>query len=260
MSIITVSYNAERFISESLKSVCCQGVDVEHLIIDGASSDNTLEIVGKYPHVAHVVSEPDRGVYDAMNKGLALATGDVVGILNADDYYADDSVLKRVCSLFENPNIDACYGDLVYIQDGRESILRDNNKNISDPKKIVRYWESGPFSRRKFYWGWMPPHPTFFVRREIYEEFGKFDLSFGTASDYELMLRFLLKYGIRCEYIPEILVDMRVGGVSNVSFKNRLNAHMMDREAWRVNGLKPYPWTLSLKPLRKIPQWWRRPS
>lgn len=166
----------------------------------------------------------------------------MIGILNSDDYYASHDVLTMVSNTFENDSIDACYGDLVYI-------------DSKDTRKITRNWKSGSFHPRKFYWGWMPPHPTFFVRRSIYEKYGVFNLFLGSAADYELMLRFLGKHRISTVYIPKVLVKMRSGGTSNVSLKNRLKANRMDRKAWEVNGLKPYPWTIYMKPLRKIPQY-----
>jgi glycosyltransferase len=128
-----------------------------------------------------------------------------------------------------------------------------------DPSRIIRYWKSGDYNPRKFYWGWMPPHPTFFVRRWVYDKYGYFNLELGSAADYELMLRFLLKYGITTKYIPEVLIKMRVGGISNATVKNRIAANRMDRKAWEVNDLNPYPWTVLLKPLRKLPQWFMRP-
>jgi glycosyltransferase involved in cell wall biosynthesis len=201
--------------------------------------------VRAYPHISHIVSESDQGIYDAMNKGIRLAQGDIVGILNADDFYASSDILAKVAAIFADPAIDACYGDLVYM-------------DSTDTGKVVRYWRSGAFSPRKFYWGWMPPHPTFFVRRWVYERFGLFNLDLGSAADYELMLRFLVKHQINVAYIPEVLVKMRTGGVSNVSLQNRLKANRMDRKAWTINALKPYPWTLWLKPLRKIGQWVKR--
>jgi len=178
-----------------------------------------------------------------------LASGDVIGFLHADDIFADCDVLADVAALFEryfkkNRPIDSCYGDLVYVR-------------ADNPKQIVRYWQSYEFDKRRFYYGWMPPHPTFFVRRSVYLKYGDFNLELGTSADYELMLRFLLKYGITSKYIPRILVKMRTGGVSNASVRNRLQANYHDRRAWRVNGLKPFPWTLYLKPLCKIGQYLR---
>jgi glycosyltransferase len=177
-----------------------------------------------------------------MNKGIHMATGDVIGILNADDFYADDCVLESVAEVFEDSKVDCCYGDLEYV---------DRN----DPENVVRRWTAGAYNRGKWYQGWMPPHPTFFVRRRIYEKYGLYRLDMGTAADYELMLRFLLKHGIATRYIPRVLVKMRIGGLSNVSLKNRVQANLMDRKAWKVNEMKPKPWTLWMKPVSKVGQW-----
>jgi glycosyltransferase len=243
VSIITATFNAETTLSDCVESVSEQSVDVEHIIIDGASTDGTLKIVEHYrDSLAKVISEPDKGIYDAMNKGLKLATGDVIGILNADDFYASSDVLKKVANAFSDPDVDACYGDLVYV-------------DSKDTNKVTRYWHSGNFNPRKFYWGWMPPHPTFFVRRSVYEKHGLFNLNLGSAADYESMLRLLLKHQLKAVYIPEVLVHMRTGGESNVSLSNRLKANRNDRRAWDVNDLEPYLWTILFKPLRKVGQW-----
>ena len=243
ISLITATWNAADTLAHCLESVASQTVPVEHVLIDGGSTDATLAIVEHYrPVLAQVVSEPDRGIYDAMNKGIALVTGEVVGILNADDFYPHPQVLERVLACFEDGSVEACYGDLRYV-DG------------ADISRTVRFWRAGEFDRKRFYHGWMPPHPTFFVRRSLYERYGGFNLDLGSAADYELMLRFLLRHGISVRYIPEVLVHMRTGGVSNASLKNRLKANRNDRRAWEVNGLKPYPWTLTMKPLRKVGQW-----
>lgn len=243
ISIITATYNAGQTLADCLQSVAGQGVDVEHLIIDGASSDDTLQVVEAHrDKIAQVISERDRGIYDAMNKGIALASGEVVGILNADDFYAAPDVLERVLACFADPAVDACYGDLRYVA-------------FEDPQRTVRFWRSGSFRPQRFYWGWMPPHPTFFVRRSVYERFGRFNLDLGSAADYEIMLRFLLRHRVHAVYLPKVLVHMRTGGVSNASLGNRLRANRNDRKAWAVNGLKPYPWTLTMKPLRKVGQW-----
>lgn len=248
ISIITASYNAGATISDCLKSVNSQTVPVEHIIIDGASTDSTLELVRKISSHARIISEPDNGIYDAMNKGLRLASGDIIGILNTDDFYAAPDVLVRVSAVFADPTVAVCYGDLQYVQE----------EKLPESFKVVRHWQSDPFCRSRFLWGWMPPHPTFFVRKEIYEQYGLFRLDLGSAADYELMLRFLFKHQIRAVYIPQVLVKMRVGGVSNATLKNRIKANLMDRRAWEVNGLKPYPWTLLMKPLRKLRQFlWR---
>jgi glycosyltransferase len=248
VSVITASRNASATIADCLQSVAGQTLACEHLIVDGASSDGTVPFIANYAgHPIRWRSAPDQGVYDAMNQGIAMATGDIIGLLNADDCYAANDVLAAVATAFAAPGIDACYGDLCYV----DTINR---------QKIVRYWRAGEFSPRSFYWGWMPPHPTFFVRRQVYERCGGFNLALGSAADYELMLRFLLKYQIKAAYIPKIIVNMRSGGVSNKNLGNRLRANRNDRRAWEANGLTPLPWTLLAKPLRKISQWWQRPS
>jgi glycosyltransferase len=242
ISIITATFNAGATLADCLESVGSQAGDIEHIIIDGGSSDNTPDIVAKHrSRIVRFVSEPDKGIFDAMNKGVRMATGDIVGTLNADDVYAGQDVLGRVEKAFEDASVEACYGDLLYV-------YQDNLT------KIFRHWRSGNYNFRSFYWGWMPPHPTFFVRRGVYGRYGLYNLDLGTAADYELMLRFLLKHRVKAAYIPEILVRMRSGGVSNSSVSTRLRANEMDYKAWTVNGLKPYPFTLILKPLRKIGQ------
>lgn len=247
LTIVTVAYNNEETIVNCLESVSSQQVDFEHLVIDGLSTDQTVSIARQYSDSrVKIISEPDQGIYDAMNKGIKLATGEVIGILNADDFYSSPTVLDKVAALFGDPSIDAVYGDLLYV---------DNQ----DTDHVIRYWKSGAYHPKKFYWGWMPPHPVFFVRRTVYEKFGLFNLQLGSAADYEIMLRFLLRHQVGVTYLPEILVKMRVGGASNAGLSNRLKANRMDRKAWEVNGLRPYPWTLSMKPVRKIGQWFSRP-
>lgn len=236
-------YNSALTICDTVKSVITQTYpNVEYIIVDGASTDDTLNVVRRYADFKiRIVSEPDRGIYDAMNKGLTLATGEIIGFLHADDVYAHSGILTDVARIFEINEADSCYGDLVYV---------DREKT----DKIIRYWKAGLYDAKRFYRGWMPPHPTFFVRRGIYEMYGEFSLDMGTAADYELMLRFLLKHKIKAAYIPEIMVRMRTGGKSNATTKNRILANRMDRLAWKVNGLKPFPWTLLMKPLSKISQ------
>jgi len=247
VSVVTVTWNCANTVGDCLDSVANQTwPNREHVVIDGASRDGTLAILEtRRSQLATLISEPDKGMYDPLNKGIPLAKGEVIGLLNADDCYADNQALSRVAEVFANPEIDACYGDLVYVAE-------------KDMGKVIRYWPADAYNPNKFYQGWMPPHPTFFVRRQVYEQFGMFNLHMGTAADYELMLRFLLKHRVRAAYIPKVLVKMRVGGMSNVSLKNRLAANRMDRKAWQVNGLQPHLWTLWLKPLRKISQWWKR--
>jgi glycosyltransferase len=185
-----------------------------------------------------------------MNKGVQLATGEVVGILNSDDFYTSPSVLTKVATAFEDPNVDAVYGDLQYV--------KANNVQI-----VIRTWKSGNYKKKYLYYGWMPPHPTFFVRRSIYEKCGLFNTNLRSAADYELMLRVLLKYNRQVKYIPGVLVKMRAGGMSNASLKNRFRANKEDEMAWRLNNLRPYFFTIWLKPLRKILQFnpiniWRK--
>ena len=247
ISIITVSYNAESSIEDTIQSVLSQTyLNVEYIIIDGESTDDTIDICNKYKDkINTIVTEPDKGLYDAMNKGIAIATGDVIGVLNADDFYAHADVLSRVASKFESDNIDGLYADLVYV-------------DAVDTSKITRTWVSGIYRDNSFLKGWMPPHPTFFVKNECYQKFGNYSLKLKSAADYELMLRMIHKHKIQLGYLPEVTVRMRVGGVSNSSFKNRLNANKEDRRAWEMNDLKPNALTFIRKPLSKIWQFFKK--
>jgi glycosyltransferase involved in cell wall biosynthesis len=247
VSIITVSYNSAQTIADTIKSVINQDYnDVEYIIIDGNSSDNTLAVIDPYKsQLAKLVSEPDKGIYHAMNKGLALATGDIIGILNSDDVYADNTVISDVVALFNRDNYDACYADLCYVEK-------------DDLSKVVRYWQSGPYSKANFLKGWMPPHPTFFLKKECYQKFGFFNTDFRTSADYEIMLRMLYKHHVSCTYLPRVIIQMRVGGQSNISLKNRIKANREDRKAWSVNGLNPGIFTLFRKPLSKISQFFKK--
>jgi len=242
VSIITVCYNASDVISQCLDSVkeqVIENVTVEHIVIDGGSNDGTVEIIRAHKSPDHVVSEKDDGLYDAMNKGLASATGDVIAFLNSDDVYADPNVISDVVSAFKSSNAHAVFGDLV----------------VFDPKKeghIVRRWKAGP--KGNFKHGWMPPHPTLFVRTSVFQRHGGFNLNFKFAADYEWMIRSLHSENLALAYLPKTLVKMRAGGLSNASLRNRLTAHFEDYSAWKVNEKKPYPWTVFLKPLRKITQ------
>jgi glycosyltransferase involved in cell wall biosynthesis len=241
ITIITPAFNSATTIRDTLQSIDCQDyTKVEHLVMDGGSKDDTLKICAEFPKV-QVHSSPDKGLYDAMNKGLALATGDIVGILNSDDFYAHHSVLKQVAAQFEQTNSDALYGDLQYI-------------DAQETQKILRHWCAGTYHTNRFPMGWMPPHPTFFVRRSVYERYGLFNTNLRFSADYELMLRFIHRYKISVSYLPEVLVKMRAGGVSNASFSNRWKANQEDRLAWRMNGLHPRWYTLLWKPLSKIGQ------
>jgi len=243
ISVVTVVKNGAATIADCVESVLAQTYPVEYIVIDGGSTDGTIDIVNQYSSgISTIISEPDKSIYDAMNKGVALARGSVLGMLNADDVYAHESVIAHVAEAFEDPTIESCYGDLIYV-------------DPDDCSRITRYWRSGPYKRNLFYNGWMPPHPTFFARRSVYEMYGGFNVGLGTSADYELMLRFLLKHGISSVYIPDLMVIMRGGGVSNISVRNRWRANRTDMKAWKVNGLVPRRWTIVAKPLSKLLQY-----
>jgi glycosyltransferase len=246
ISIITATHNSEATIGHTLECIDRQDYySIEHIIVDGECTDSTLKTVRGFSHVRKIISEKDNGIYDAMNKGISAASGEIIGILNSDDVYINDHVLSMVAGVFENNQVDVCYADLQYVRAG-------------DLNKVVRTWKSGQFTRRAFYWGWMPPHPTFFVRKSIYQKVGLFNTDLKSASDYEMMLRILLRYELSAHYIPQVIVKMRTGGVSNASILNRIRANSEDRLAWKVNGLQPYFFTLYVKPLRKISQFLNR--
>lgn len=246
ISVITATYNSAATVRDTLTCIAGQThPDIEHIIVDAVSKDATLDIVKDFPHVANMICEKDNGLYDAMNKGVKLATGEVIGILNSDDFYTNEQVLAKVAAAFADPTVDAVYGDLQYV-------------SRHDVKKVIRTWKAGRYKKKYFHYGWMPPHPTFFVRQNLYKKAGLFNTTLRSAADYELMLRMLVKYGANAYYIPEVLVKMRDGGMSNVSLSNRLKANREDREAWTINGLKPYFFTRWLKPLRKVFQFINR--
>ncbi|MBT3068368.1 glycosyltransferase family 2 protein [Rhodoferax sp. U11-2br] len=209
ISVITVCYNSDETIGHTLRSVREQTYgNIEHIIVDGGSKDTTLAVVAtEGQHVAKIVSERDEGIYDAMNKGITLATGEIVGFINADDFYASTSVLADVAAAFSKSGADSCYGDLCYVSQ-------------TDSTRVVRYWRSKDFVPGAFDEGWCPPHPTFFVRQSVYKRLGGFDLSFKIAADFELMARYLEAARITSYYIPEVLVKMRLGGTTNRSLSN----------------------------------------
>jgi len=242
ISIVTATFNSATTIRDTLACIQAQDhPDIEHIIVDGGSTDATLDIIDDFPHVAKLISGRDDGIYDAMNKGISVATGQVVGILNSDDVYTDATVLSAVAATFADPAVMTAYADLQYV-------------DANDLYRVLRNWRSGPFKRKNFFFGWMPPHPTFFVRKEVYARAGVFNLALRSAADYELMLRVLVKLEMTTRYIPRVIVKMRSGGVSNASLLNRLRGNKEDRLAWKLNDLKPYFFTLYLKPLRKLHQ------
>ncbi|MGK0500802.1 MAG: glycosyltransferase [Oceanicoccus sp.] len=246
ISVITVCFNAAETIADTIESIRCQSyADIEYIIVDGGSTDETLSIIEQNSDVVSLLlTGPDDGMYHAANKGISAASGDIIGMLNADDFYADKDVLKDVAASI-TAGSDAVYGDLHYVD-------RDN------PQKITRNWISGPYDRESFRFGWMPPHPTFFIRKKAYDSYGLFVLDFESAADYELMLRMLYKHSLKPSYINRVLVKMRVGGKSNVSFANRVRANKEDRKAWEINELKADWYTLYLKPLSKLKQFVNR--
>lgn len=247
VSIITVCYNSGNTIEDTLQSVINQSYpNIEYIVIDGVSTDNTLSIINKYKDkITTIVSEKDNGIYDAINKGIRLATGDIIANLNSDDFYIDNNVIADVVATFEKDKTDTLYADLYYV-------------DAIDTNKIVRYWKSKQYKEGLFLKGWMPPHPTFFVKKDVYEKYGLFDLQFKSAADYEIMLRFIHRFKASISYLPKVIVKMRVGGVSNASLKNRIKANKEDRKAWEVNGLKPHAFTLIFKPLSKLLQFIRK--
>jgi glycosyltransferase involved in cell wall biosynthesis/GT2 family glycosyltransferase len=245
ISIITVVLDNYKLLKDAIESVLMQTYPhIEYIIIDGASTDGSLQLIQSYGNRIHtVISEPDGGIYDAMNKGLAMAKGDIVGFLNSDDFYAHNQVIEQVAASFmAHPNRDAVYGDLDYV-------------SLTNRQKIVRKWRSGAYKRSKFLAGWMPPHPTFFMKTDLYRKHGGYNQYLQLAADYELMLRYALKHGIAIGYIKDVLVKMRLGGQSNRSITNRIKANIEDIKAWKLNNLKTYWYTLLLKPFRKIFQY-----
>jgi len=248
ISIITITYNSAQTVEDTIKTVVMQDYeDIEYLIIDGKSKDRTLDIVSKYKNnIAKVVSEKDKGLYDALNKGIAHSTGDVIGMLHSDDLYAHEKVISKVMQKFkDDPFLEGVYADLVFV----------SRKDVNKP---MRVWESGEYEDGAFLKGWMPPHPTFFVRKEVYEKFGGFNLDLKLSADYELMLRLIHKNGIKIGYLNDTIVKMRMGGVSNVSIFIKLKANLEDSLAWKLNGLKPGFATTLMKPLKKIKQYFKR--
>ncbi len=247
VSIITITYNSEATLADTIQSVIGQTYkDIEYIIVDGLSTDKTLSIIDSYKsNIAKTISEKDSGLYDALNKGIAMATGDVIGILHSDDFYSDEFVIEKIVKTISENQADAAYADLYYV-------------DKQDTNRIFRKWKSGNYKHGMFLNGWMPPHPTFFAKRACYESFGSFNLNLVSAADYELMLRFIHGHRIKLAYLPEFIINMRVGGKSNVTLKNRIRANAEDRKAWKINGLKPYFYTLYLKPLRKIIQLFKK--
>ncbi|MEO8416166.1 MAG: glycosyltransferase family 2 protein [Ginsengibacter sp.] len=244
VSIITVTYNSEKYLTDCIRSVRKQTYgNIEHIIIDGKSTDNTVKIIKKNAaSITKWISETDRGMYDAINKGINLATGDIIGVLNSDDMLASADVIMDIVACFDETGKDAIYGDLVYV-------------NAANPQKVMRYWKGLPFKRHRFTYGWMPAHPTFYIRRKLIDEHGGYENHYYSAADYEFMARYLYRFKVSACYLPKMIVKMRLGGLSNSSLYRRLRANRRDFLAMKENKI-PFAFLVSiLKPLIKIPQY-----
>jgi glycosyltransferase involved in cell wall biosynthesis len=246
ITVISVMLNAEPTVGHMMASVASQThPDVEHLIIDGGSTDGTLDCVRSSAREGYrLVSGPDEGVWDAMNKGLQLATGEVVGFLNADDEFVSVGVLATIAATFDSTGCDACYADLTYV-------ARD------DPARVIRRWRSQVFCPGLFAGGWMPAHPTFYARRQVYLDYGGFDLSYPLQADFELTMRLMEKHGIRSAYVPEQWVRMRIGGQSNASLLRVIRGNLEAYRAARHHGLPVSPFFPVRKILSRLPQFWQ---
>ena len=241
ISVITVCYNSAGTIAETIESVLSQDYpNLEYIIVDGVSTDGTLEIVRSFgSKITKIVSEPDKGLYDAMNKGIGLATGDIIGIINSDDIYANNCVFSDVVHAFVEKKVDVVYGDLYYFKSGF-------------PDVALRYYRGGVFSIKRVTYGLMPPHPTFFIKRIVYEKFGRFDTRYTLSADFDLILRFLGVHKVSFEYIPEILVKMRTGGKSTSSLKRTFIMNNEDLNSCKKNGVKTNMFKFYSKYLVKI--------
>ncbi len=246
ISVITAVYNRVTTVGHAMASLQAQTHQhVEHIVQDGGSNDGTLDVLTQLANPStFVCSEPDKGIYDAINRGIARATGDVIGLMHSDDFYADDRALERIVEAFSNPEIDGVYGDLQYVAGEM-------------PNGVVRHWRSGEYSSSKLGRGWMPPHPTLYLRREVLDKWGLYDTNYQIAADYDAMLRYLVKGQIKLAYIPEVLVKMRVGGESNRSLGRVLLKSREDLQAIRRNGVGGLG-TLACKNLSKLPQFFKR--
>jgi glycosyltransferase involved in cell wall biosynthesis len=244
ISILTATYNSEKTLRDTIESVLRQSCrDFEYILIDGGSKDNTVDIIKEYEPKfegrLRYVSEPDNGIYDAMNKGIRMATGDVVGILNSDDFYTSDDALQKIADAFEHNDIDATYGDIHFVND-------------DDLTKMVRYYSSAVFKRSFMRFGLMPAHPSFYCKREVYEKYGAFDISYRIAADFENLLRLIFIYRIKTLYIPKDFVTMRTGGASTAGFDSRKKIMHEHLRAMKKNGVYSNFFLLSLRYFYKI--------
>jgi glycosyltransferase len=250
ITIITPSFNSSKVILSCIDSVKNQTFkDIEHIIVDGKSTDGTLDIINKYAanknfYKVIVICERDKGIYDALNKGIKISSGDIIGILHSDDFFAESSTLEKINKKFNENNCDGVYGNIEYV-------------SVDNPNKTIRYWNADSCSPGKFKYGWHPPHTSLFLKRMVFEKYGLYRTDLTIASDYEAMLRYIHKYGIKLAYLPEVLVKMRLGGASNKSIKNLIITTIEDYKAWRLNGLKGGLQAVILKKLRKLPQFFK---
>jgi len=246
VSIITAVFNGSETIEDCIKSIHTQThPDIEHIIIDGGSTDGTIEIIKNHKDkISRFISEKDNGLYDAMNKGIRLAKGDLIGFLNADDIYYNEDVISQATALVQKDCLQALYGDLIYI-------------DRMNPNKVVRYWRPGRYKAGAFYSGWVPPHPTFFCRKEIFERFGYFNDKLKIAADFELMLRFIEKNKIKVGYLPKIIVKMRTGGKANV-IRGIMKGNSEIIKSFRLNGLHISAKFFVQKPITKINQLFKK--
>jgi len=243
VSVVTIVLNGKEFIRSCIESVLSQNYpNIEYIVKDGGSTDGTLDVLREYERKIKLLSGPDAGLYDAMNKGLEAASGDIIATLNADDFYTSPDAVSHMVSKMEEAHADVAWADLVYV---------DRN----DAKRVTRRWKSSPYAPGKFVRGWHPPHPTFFVRAEIYKKYGRFSTDFKISADYEFMLRVLEKNHVSGAYLPETTVAMRLGGVSTRAKGVLWTIRREDLKAWRMNGLRGGLVAALLKPLSKLKQW-----
>ena len=247
ITLVTATYNSEKYLEDSIKSIIAQSFpNIEHIIIDGKSTDGTLGIIKKYEaHISKWISETDRGMYDAINKGMKLATGNIIGLLHSNDILASPDVIQAIVDTFNEKKVDVVYGDLEYV-------------DPDDLDKIYRIWKGKTYNRNLFKKGWMPAHPTFYIKRNLVEKYGGYESHYFTAADYEFMARYLYKHKLSAFYLPKLIVKMRRGGQSNSNLKMRLRANRRDYLAMKKNNI-PFPLIVSiLKPLSKLHQYTRK--
>jgi len=240
ISVITACYNSANTIADTMASVASQSYDnIEHIVVDGLSKDKTIEVVERFPHVAQIIQEKDKGMYDAINKGINASTGDIVGILNSDDFFTHDEVLKKVSEAFESKNIESVFGDVKFV-------------SPEDPEKVVRYYSCKGWEPRKFGLGYMPAHPTFYARKECFDKYGDYQIDYKICADYELVIRFLHTNRVTYKYIDDCMVTMRAGGISNEGIKSRITLNKEIVRACRENGIKTNLLKLGLMKFTKI--------